>query len=126
MRLSIVLFALIAAITLFAVGLAGTYKGTWSGSGNGDFTITLTQAGDDWKADITFTLGGETVKTKVTSLKVEGSKLKASYQFDLQGTVLESTITGELNGTTLAGDYHTKAVADGSAVDDGTWKTTGQ
>ena len=120
------MFAFIAAITLFAAGLAGTYKGTWSGSGSGDFTITLTQSGDDWKADITFTLGGETVKTKVTSLKVEGSKLKVAYQFDLQGTVLESTITGELNGTTLAGDYHTKAVADGSAVDDGTWKATGQ
>jgi hypothetical protein len=120
------LFALIAAVTLFAAGLAGTYKGTWSGSGSGDFTITLTQAGDDWKADITFTLGGETVKTKITSLKVDSTKLKCSYQFDLQGTVLESTITGELNGTTLSGDYHTKAVADGSAVDEGTWKATGQ
>src|SRR5258706_7538164 len=126
MRPLIVFYALIAVVTVFAAGLAGTYKGTWSGSGSGDFTITLTQAGDDWKADITFTLGGETVKTKVTSLKVDGSKLKAAYQFDLQGTVLESTITGELNGTTLAGDYHTKAVADGSAVDDGTWKATGQ
>src|SRR5260370_33515763 len=122
MRLS--LFVFNAAITLFAAGLAGTYKGPWSGSGSGDFTITLTQAGDDWKADITFTLGGETVKTKITSLKVEGSKLKVAYQFDLQGTVLESTITGELNGTTLAGDYHTQAVADGSAGDDGTWKAT--
>src|SRR6266850_72478 len=105
------MLAFILAITLFAAGLAGTYKGTWSGSGSGDFTITL---------------GGETVKTKVTSLKVDGTKLKVAYQFDLQGTVLESTITGELNGTTLAGDYHTKAVADGSAVDDGTWKATGQ
>jgi hypothetical protein len=123
MRLLVVV---IAAITLFAAGLAGTYKGTWSGSGSGDFTITLTQAGNDWKADITFTLGGETVKTKVTSLRVDGSKVTIAYQFDLQGTVLESTITGELKGTTLAGDYHTKAVADGSAVDDGTWKTTGQ
>jgi hypothetical protein len=120
------MLAFISAITLFAAGLAGTYKGTWSGSGSGDFTITLSQASDDWKADITFTLGGETVKTKVTSLKVDGAKLKCSYQFDLQGTVLESTITGELNGSTLAGDYHTKAVADGSAVDDGTWKATGQ
>jgi hypothetical protein len=126
MRLSILFLTLIAAITVFAAGLAGTYKGTWSGSGNGDFSITLTQVGDDWKADITFTLGGETVKTKVTSIKVEGSKVTISYQFDLQGNALESTITGELKGTTLAGDYHTKSVADGSAVDDGTWKTTGQ
>jgi hypothetical protein len=46
------------------------------------------------------------------------------YEFDLQGTVLESTITGELNAGALAGDYHTKVVADGSAVDEGTWKAT--
>jgi len=118
----------LAATLVFAAGLAGTYKGTFSGSSgsSGDITVTLSQADGDWKSEVTFTLGGDTVKTKVTSLKVDGTKFTVVYTFDLQGTVLESTVTGELKEGTLAGDYHTKAVADGSAVDEGTWKATPQ
>ena len=106
---------------------AGTYKGTYSGSAgaSGDFVVSLTQSDNgEWKSEVTFTLGGADVKTKITSLAIDSSKVKIVYEFDLQGTALESTVTGELNGATLAGDYHTKVVADGSAVDEGTWKTT--
>jgi len=127
MRLVVLGFALI--FVLFAAGLAGTYKGGYSGSSGatGDIKVTLTQAdGGEWKAEVSFTLGSQDVKTKMTSVKVDGSKVKIVYEFDLDGTGLESTITGELNGTTLAGDYHTKATADGSAVDEGTWKGTAQ
>src|ERR1700676_5560914 len=119
------LLGLVASFCLFAAGLAGTYKGTYSGSAgaSGDFVVSLTQAENgEWKSEVTFTLGGADVKTKVTSLKVDGSKVTIVYQFDLQGTALESTITGELNSGALAGDYHTKVVSDGSAVDEGTWK----
>lgn len=125
MRLALTLVAVM--LILFAQGLAGTYKGSYSGSSgaSGDFVVSLTQADNgEWKSEVTFTLGGQDVKTKVTSLKVDGSKLRIVYEFDLQGTVLESTIAGELNGNTLAGDYHTKVVADGSAVDEGSWKAT--
>jgi hypothetical protein len=118
---------LVASFILFAAGLAGTYKGTYSGSAgaSGDFVVSLTQADSgEWKSEVTFTLGGQDVKTKITSLKVDGSKVTIVYEFDLQGTVLESTITGELSGDALAGGYHTKVVADGSAVDEGTWKAT--
>jgi hypothetical protein len=123
MRLLVLMFC---AALLFSAGLAGTYKGTFSGSSgaSGDISVTLTQAGDDWKSEVTFSLGGDTVKTKVTSVKVDGAKMTVVYTFDLQGTVLESTVTGELKDGTMAGEYHTKTVADGSAVDDGTWKAT--
>jgi hypothetical protein len=123
---ALVLFFL-GSFCIFAAGLAGTYKGTYSGSAgaSGDFVVSLTQAGNgDWKSEVTFTLGGQDVKTKITSIKVDGSKVTIVYEFDLQGTALESTITGELNAGALGGDYHTKVVADGSAVDEGTWKTT--
>jgi hypothetical protein len=125
-----IMLGLMASFILFAAGLAGTYKGTYSGSAgaSGDFVVSLTQSDNgEWKSEVTFTLGGADVKTKITSLAVDGSKVKIVYEFDLQGTALESTVTGELNGATLAGDYHTKVVTDGSAVDEGTWKaTTGQ
>jgi hypothetical protein len=127
MRVVFLVFAL--AVVLFGAGVAGTYKGSYSGSSgaSGDILVKLTQAdGGDWKSEVTFTFNGQDIKTKVTSLKVDGSKVKIVYEFDLDGTGLESTITGELNGTALAGDYHTRAVADGSAVDEGTWKGTAQ
>jgi hypothetical protein len=117
----------LGSFCIFATGLAGTYKGTYSGSSgaSGEFVVSLTQAENgEWKSEVTFTLGAQDVKTKITSLKVDGSKVTIVYEFDLQGTALESTITGELNAGALAGDYHTKVVADGSAVDEGTWKAT--
>jgi hypothetical protein len=115
------------ALSLFAAGLAGTYKGSYSGGASGDISVTLKQADDGaWKSDVTFTYDGQDIKTKVTSVSVEGSKVRIVYEFDLGGNGLESTITGELKETTLAGDYHTKSTADGSAVDEGTWKGTAQ
>ena|SRR5579862_3453857 len=121
------ILSLLGSFCIIAAGLSGTYKGTYSGSSgaSGDFVVSLTQsANSDWKSEVSFTLGGEDVKTRITSLAVDGSKVKIVYQFDLQGTALESTVTGELTGATLAGKYQTKVVADGSAVDEGTWKAT--
>jgi hypothetical protein len=124
MRLLILCLAL--ALCLLASSPAGTYKGTYSGStGGGDFTISLSQAaGGDWKAEVAFTLNGENVKTKTTSIDVDGAKIKVAYQFDVQGALLESTATGELKGDAFEGTYQTKSVPDGTAVDQGTWKAT--
>src|SRR5258708_30827530 len=94
--------SLLVIFVLFAAGLAGTYKGSYSGSSgaSGDIQVALKQAdGGDWTAEVTFTLGGDDVKTKMKSVNVDGPKVKIVYEFDLQGTALESTITGELNGT---------------------------
>ena len=127
MRLLSLCFAL--ALILFAAGIAGTYKGSYSGSAgaSGDIRVSLKQADDGaWKSEVTFAFGGEDIKTRITSVTVDGSKVKIVYEFDLDGNGLESTLTGELSGTTLAGSYHTKATADGSAVDEGTWKATAQ
>jgi hypothetical protein len=119
------ILCLVLAFVLFAAGVAGTYKGSYSGAASGDISVTLKQADDGaWKSEVTFTYDGQDIKTKVTSVSVDGSKVKIVYEFDLDGNALESTITGELKGTTLAGVYHTKATADGSAVDEGTWKGT--
>ena len=127
MRLLALCFAV--ALILFAAGIAGTYKGSYSGSAgaSGDIRVSLKQADDGaWKSEVSFSFGSEDIKTKITSVTVDGSKVKIVYEFELDGNGLESTLTGELNGTTLAGSYHTKATADGSAVDEGTWKVTAQ
>lgn len=102
----------------------GKYTGTWQGTsgGSGDIGLTLASADGKWTADVTFTLSGQDVKCTVKSLKVEGSKLEVSYTFDLQGLKLQSTVAGEMTGNKFTGKYHTVSVADGSAVDEGTFE----
>ncbi len=120
---------IVLALTVFlaAADLAGTYKGTWTGGqASGEITLTFRAAdgGGTPTADVSFAMGGQDVKCTVTSVKVDGSKVEVVYQFDLGDTKLQSTATGELKGNTLEGTYKTKAVADGSAVDEGTWKAS--
>lgn len=125
MRTTLLLFATL--LGLAAADAAGTYKGSWSGAGNGDFRLKLEHSGSgDWKADIVFTMGSDEVKTKVKSVKVDGSKVDIVYDFDLQGNALESAVTGQLTGKVMEGTYKTKTVADGSPVDEGTWKVSAQ
>jgi hypothetical protein len=126
-RIFCLALGLTAAAALSAADLAGTYKGSYSGSAgaSGEFQIVLTQSGAAWKADVSFNLG-EDVKAKVTSVEVNGTKIKFVYQFDFQGATLESTATGELKENKFDGAYTTKSVADGSPVDQGNWNATRQ
>jgi hypothetical protein len=118
-----VLLSVASSLCAIAADLNGTYKGTWSGGqASGDITMTLRTVDGAPKAEVSFSLGGQDIKCNVTSLKVDGSKIEISYNFDLGDTKLQSTATGQLNGKTLEGTYTTKSLADGSAVDEGTWK----
>jgi hypothetical protein len=117
---------LVLTLSTSAANLTGTYKGTWSGnSGGGDFAITLdSQDSAHPKAEISFSVSGQDVKATVTSVTVNGSKMNVVYKFEIDGTELQSTVNGELEGKTLQGRYETKALADGSEVDSGTWKAS--
>lgn len=114
------------AAGLWGADLGGTYKGTWTGAATGDFVITLTMgAGGSWSAAVVFSMGSEEVKTKVTQVKVDGTKVTIVYEFDLQGNALVSAISGELKDNTLAGTYKTMTPS-GDAVDEGTWKASSE
>lgn len=120
---------LVAALTLFAQDVLApgtTYKGTYTGgAGNGDFHVTLKVDGKGGlTAEVGFTIMGEAVPGKITTLKVEGARIEMAYDFDLQGAKLTSSAVGTLKGKTLEGTY--KTTAEGAAVDEGTWKTTAQ
>src|SRR5258708_19788758 len=106
MMRSLMLFSL--CLLMAAVGLAdpaivvGKYTGTYAGAASGDIHMTLSQdESNAWKAEVSFTVSDQDVKTKITSLKVNGAKLEIVYKFDLQGTALQSTINGDLHGQTL-------------------------
>ncbi len=117
---------LLSCSSAFAyAGLAGKYSGTWTGAqSSGAIKVALSQGEKGaWKADVSFTLGDQDVKCDVVSVKVEGEKVVLVYDFSVSGFEAQSTITGQLKGTTLEGTYSTKG-ADGSHVDDGTWKAS--
>ncbi len=104
----------------------GVYKGTLTGgSGGGDFTVTIKNDGKGGlTADLAFTVGGEAAVGKVASAKVDGAKVEIVYDFDVQGTKLQTSTKGELSGKVLSGTY--TSTAEGQAVDQGTWKTSAQ
>jgi hypothetical protein len=121
---------LLTSIVFMAAALSaqdlgpGSYKGTWNGSATGDFHLTIRPGGKS--AEIGFTIEGQEVPCKVTSLKIEGGSIEMVYQFDLQGNALQSAIKGMLKGKTLEGTYKTTAPGSDDPVDTGTWKTTAQ
>jgi hypothetical protein len=100
----------------------GTYKGEWSGaSGGGEIHITFhADSSGALTPEVGFTLGGEDVKCKVLSFKVDGAKFHVLYEFDAQGTMLQSALEATANGKTIEGTY--KTTAGDQAVDTGTWK----
>jgi hypothetical protein len=116
----------------FALALAadpvapGKYSGKWEGSSgaSGEFLLALTRTGGAWKAEVSFTMGAEKVNCSVTSLSVDGAKVRVVYTFDLLGMKLESTIEGERSGAGLSGKYRTRSVADNSPVDQGSWEAS--
>jgi hypothetical protein len=127
MRVFTVPIALTAfAGLMFAAAPNGTYKGTWTSAneGGGDLTVIFS-AGDSntLKADVSFTLEGETTKCVVKSVTVEGSKLELVMNYEANGNRYEATVSGTFDGKSLSGTYKTKSLADSSAIDSGTWKT---
>ena len=57
---------------------AGTYKGKFAGGGgDGDFRLTLGPDGKGGlKGEVMFTMAGQEVPCKTTSLKIDGASLK--------------------------------------------------
>jgi hypothetical protein len=115
---------LVSSLTLAAAGPAGKYAGTWAGAtSDGGIKIELIKpSGADWDANVSFTMGGQEVKCKTASVKVDGSKVELVYDFNLGADIqLRSTVTGTINGEKMEGAYTTKS-GDGNTVDQGTWK----
>ncbi len=104
----------------------GTYKGTWTGSqSGGDFHLTLKSDGKGGlAAEVGFTLEGQEIPGKITSIKVDGASITLTYEFDLQGNKLQSLTEGKLKGKSLEGTY--KTTAGDTPVDEGAWKTAAQ
>lgn len=104
--------------------VAGTYKGQWAGaSASGDIRVTFRAgSGGALTPEVGFTLGGQDVTCKMISFKADGAKFTMVYEFDAQGTMLQSAAEATVKGNTLEGTY--KTTAGDQAVDSGTWKAS--
>jgi len=104
--------------------IQGNYVGDWSGASGagGKFKLSVAQQSGKRKCTVTFEYAGQEVSTNVTLCRIEGPKIEAQYDFDLGGNRLQSTIHGDQKGGALEGKYQTKALDNGSAVDEGDWK----
>ena len=104
--------------------LQGTYKGQWTGaSGGGDIHITFRDGGDGkLTPEVGFTLGGQDVTCKILSFKPDGAAFTMVYEFDAQGTMLQSALEAKVKGKAIEGTY--KTTAGDQAVDSGTFKAT--
>ena len=121
---ALLVFATLSVCVRAEDAIRGDYVGDWSGSSGagGSFKLSIAQDGGTPKCTVTFSYAGEEVKTHVTICKTDGPNIEAQYDFDLSGNRLQSTIHGQRKENALAGKYETKALADGSAVDQGDWK----
>ena len=86
----------------------------------GDFRIALSQAEKgEWKAEVSFTYAD----SDIVSVKVTDDTVELVYDFEIATLHARSTVTGDIKGNDMSGKYHTQG-ADGSDVDQGTWKVT--
>jgi hypothetical protein len=117
-------------LTLLLAGqdalVKGTYKGQWTGAtASGDIHVTFRDAGDGkLTPEVGFTLGDQDVTCKLLSFKTDGAKFTMVYEFDAQGTMLQSATEATVKGKTIEGTY--KTTAGDQAVDSGTWKAVAQ
>ena len=104
-----------------ARGLAGQFKGSWKGSdqNSGELRLSFSRNGEGtWSAEATFTFEGNSVPTRMKSVRVDGPKIELLFEWDADGNVAHSKVTGELKDDTLQGDYTT---GGGAGETRGTW-----
>lgn len=105
--------------------LAGYYSGTWKGpeATGGDLRLTLKlDSGEPWVTAAVFTFEGAEVPMKMKSMQADGTKVVLVFDWVIDGSQGQSTLTGELVGDKLSGTYQTKTETPSS----GTWSVTRQ
>jgi hypothetical protein len=99
--------------------VTGTWTGTWEGAGTGGFELTL-EKGKDGKLGGQVSVTGEpTYKATLKTLKIEGPKMNASYDFPPDESA-EVTLTAIFDGDTAKGTW-VLTQKGGGELASGTW-----
>ena len=99
--------------------LTGTWTGTWDGAGTGGFELTLEKGKDGKLAGQVSVTGEPTYKATLKTLKIEGQKMNASYDFPPDESA-EVTLTAIFDGDTAKGTWVLTQKAGGELAS-GTW-----
>jgi hypothetical protein len=136
LRLSVLIFCTVLTPSVFSADakssaetksadsnrVVGTYAGKWSTDTiEGALRLKLVAAGGAWTGESSFTYDGTEIPTKVTSVKVEGTKLEIVIAWDSQGTPAETRLTGVLTGDKIEGTFQSKVAAETTG---GKWTAT--
>jgi exosome complex RNA-binding protein Csl4 len=110
-------------LLLCATGLVaadGTCKGKWSSSQNGNGGEIRIQVKPE--AGVVFTLNGQEVKTRVVSVKQEGTAFSIAYEFEFDSYKLRSSLSGIVKESKIEGGYKTVTTDGVSPVDEGSFQ----
>jgi hypothetical protein len=126
------LFACVAVLVLSVVWTAahqgggdptGTWTGTWDGAGaGGGYELTLEKKDGALAGRVSVT-GEPTYKATLKTVKVDGKKLTASYDFppdDRAEVLLDAT----LDGNAWKGTWTVRGKSDSATVATGGWTAT--
>lgn len=112
----------IAAEKSVVPALAGSYVGTWKGPSDthGDLRFTLKQEASQWTAEAVFTYENIDVPTKMKSVTIDAAKIVMIFDWKIEDSPGQSTLTGEFADGKLSGTYRTQSETPSS----GTWSVT--
>ena len=104
--------------------LAGTWAGTWSatGSAGGGFELTLENKNGAMAGNVSVS-GEPTYKATLKTVKVDGKKLTATYDFTPDDRA-EVLLDGTVDGKTFKGTWTLRSKADATAVATGGFTLT--
>ncbi|HXZ98946.1 MAG TPA: hypothetical protein VEK76_01225 [Candidatus Binatia bacterium] len=94
------------------VDLSGTWSGQYSGTLNGNFTLTWTQTGSNLSGHIQ-------ISNPAGTYGISGSLQGSSIQF---GAVGVATYTGSVSGSSMSGNWQIATAANGSGG--GSWSAS--
>src|SRR5262245_14637219 len=103
---------------------AGKWSGTWEGPGTGQFDLTLAKGKDGTptgKVDVTS--DGGNYSADLTSVKFDGNKIVAKYDFPLDPSA-EVIVSGTFDDHEAKGTWAIKTKGQDAEVAAGTWTVT--
>jgi len=115
--------AALLALSITAFAADSPFQGKWSSTrseNGGDLRLTLEK-----NPSLTFTLGGEEIKTTIVSSKLSESaagqdrKFTIEYRFTIADTRMISLASGTIKDGKMEGKYETRNDDDRTGVDEG-------
>ena len=107
---------------------AGTYSGTWDGSGTGNFELTLEKDKDKEsgvKGRVTVTTDGGNYSADFKTLSFDDKKMNAKYDFPLDPSASsEVVLAATVEGSIVKGTWTLRPKGQETEVAKGTWTVT--